>query len=132
MPIDYSIDSARRLVVARGTGAFTPEAVFAYQREVWSRPDVVGYDELVDMTGVETVVEATSDNIQQLAELAASMDAGSPRATKMAIVAPQDLVFGLGRMFDAYRSADRRSSKEVRVFRTIAEAMAFLGVDGTL
>ena len=132
MPIDYSIDNARRLVVARGSGAFTPEEVFAYQREVWSRPDVAGYDELVDMTGVETVVEATSDNIWQLAELAAGMDSDSSRTTKMAIVAPQDLLFGLGRMFDAYRNADRRSNKEVRVFRTIEEAMVFLGVDGTL
>ena len=47
----------------------------------------------------------------------------------MAIVAPHDLVFGLGRMFDAYRNADRRSNKEGRVFRTIAEAMAFLDAD---
>lgn len=131
MPIDYSIDSARRLVIARGFGVFTPEAVFAYQREVWSRPDVAGFNELVDMTDVETAVEATSDKIQELAELAASMDAGSPRATKMAIVAPQDLLFGLGRMFDAYRNADRRSNKEVRVFRTIAEAMRFLNVEET-
>jgi hypothetical protein len=49
-------------------------------------------------------------------------------STKFAIVAPDDLAFGLGRMYGAYRRLDERSTKEVGVFRTVAEALAFLGI----
>jgi hypothetical protein len=52
VPIDYVIDHARRLVLARGRGVFSHADVFGYQRDVWSRPEVAGYDELVDMTEV--------------------------------------------------------------------------------
>jgi hypothetical protein len=57
-----------------------------------------------------------------------------PRDTKtrFAIVAPTDVAFGLGRMFQTYRELDRRSNKEVGVFRTMEEALAFLGVSRPL
>lgn len=48
MPIEYTIDHERRLVLAKATGVFTDEDVFGYQKEVWSRPDVDGYSELVE------------------------------------------------------------------------------------
>jgi hypothetical protein len=53
MPIDYHIDHAHRLVVARGRGIFSTSDVMTYQLEVWSQPEVAGFDELVDMSGVE-------------------------------------------------------------------------------
>jgi hypothetical protein len=46
--------------------------------------------------------------------------------SRFAIVAPADVAFGLGRMYQAYRTLDRRSTKEVGVFRTMREALAFL------
>jgi len=50
MPLAHRIDHRPRLVIARASGTLTDEEVFAYQKDVWSRPDVAGYDELVDMT----------------------------------------------------------------------------------
>jgi hypothetical protein len=89
MPIDYEIDHARRLVFARGRGIFADADVFAYQREVWSRPEVAGYDELVDMTEVEEIAIPTlaGPRIQQLAGEAAAQDHPTS-AGKLAIVAP--------------------------------------------
>ena len=55
MPLAHRIDHPLRLVLAWASGTLTDEEVFAYQNEVWSRPDVAGYDELVDMTAVEHV-----------------------------------------------------------------------------
>jgi len=127
MPLDYHIDHARRLVVATGRGIVTEQDVFAYQREVWSRPDVTGYDELVDMRGVEHIVLPTSASIQELAALSANMDTAI--RSKFAIVAPENLANALGRIYGAYRWLDDRSTKRVDVFRTLDEALVWLGID---
>jgi hypothetical protein len=129
MPIDYSIDHARRVVIARGSGVFSDADVFGYQREVWSRPDVAGYDELVDMTDVQEVALPSAERMRALAALSATMDAHQGGA-KLAIIAPHDAAFGLGRMYETYRGFQPASKKEVAVFRTAREALAFLGVEG--
>jgi hypothetical protein len=126
MPIEYAIDHARRLVLARGQGVFTDHDIFGYQLEVWSRSDVAGFDELVDMTAVEAIAFPTADRISQLAELSSDMDA-TTGGGKFAIVAPEDFAFGLGRMYEIYRDLNPRSTKQVGVFRTMAEAMKWLG-----
>jgi hypothetical protein len=127
MPIEFTVDHTRRLVIAKGRGTLTGEDIFGYQREVWSRPDVVGYNELMDMDDVERVDLRSIDRIRQLAELAASMDAAA-QSSKFAIVASSDETFGLGRMYETYRRLEDKSTKQVGVFRSLSEAYAFLGV----
>ena len=131
MPIEYWIDMERRLVVARGYGTFTPEDIFGYQRDVWSRPEVAGFDELVDMSGVEQIALPSPHRIQELAQLSAGMDPPAS-ASRFAIVAPAELAFGLGRMYETYRALEDRSTKQVGVFRTMEQALEFLGVSGPL
>jgi hypothetical protein len=127
MPIVYRIDHERKVVLTRGYRAFTDEDVFTYQHTVWSRPDVAGYSELVDMTFVTDIPLPSIHRVRDLATTAASMDHPSA-AARMAIVAPDDLAFGLGRMFESYKSFDERTTKEVSVFRTFPEAYAFLNI----
>ena len=125
MPIEFTIDHARRLVTATGHGRLTGEDVFGYQRDVWSRADVRGYNELMDMRNVEQIDLRSVDHMRQLAELSASMDpSNSP--SKFAIVAESDEAFGLGRMYETYRRLEDKSTKQVGVFRTLTEAYAFL------
>jgi len=131
VPIEYRIHYEHRIVIARGRGAFTTADVFGYQREVWSREDVAGFNELVDMTAVTEIVTASAERMRELASLSAGMDPSGGSA-KMAIVAPQDIAFGLGRMYETYRSLEPASKKEVSVFRTISEALAFLGLAGVV
>lgn len=130
MPIDHCIDHSRRLVIARGRGIFTDSEVFAYQREVWSRPDVAGYDELVDMSEVETIIVPTPA-AHALLRLATESAAMEPPAitTKFAIVAPEQHAYGLGRMYQTFRELDPHSTKQVRVFRTLHDALSFLGIE---
>lgn len=128
MPIVYTIVHERRLVVARGRGEFTDADVFGYQQEVWSRADVAGYHELVDMTEVVAIALPSTERMRELAALSAGMDPPHDSA-KMAIVAPQDFAFGLGRMYEAYRGFEPASKKEVGVFRTLREALEFLGLE---
>src|SRR5688500_14392523 len=98
MPMEYRIDHRRRLVLARATGTLTDPEVFGYQHEVWGRPEMAGYDQLVDMSDVEHVALPSVDRVAALASLSAGMDAPAP-PTRFAIVAPRDFEFALGRMF---------------------------------
>lgn len=131
MPIRYHIDHPRRLVVASGFGKFTDEDAFGYQQEVWSLSGVAGYNELVDMSAVTHIELPSPDRIKDLAALAAHMD-DPAKPSRFAIVAPAHLSFGLGRMFQAHRQFAPGSTKEVGVFRTLAEALEFLGVEPPL
>jgi len=125
MPIEYRIDHERRLVLAEGYGTVTDEEVFRYQREVWSRSDVAGYDELVDMSEAREIVEGSTERMRELASLSAEADppAGGGR---FAIVAPHDLTFGVGRMYQAHRGLNEQSTKEVAEFRERDAALRWL------
>ena len=125
MSIEYEVDHERRLVRATGRGVITPDALFVYQKAAWSDPAVAGYDELVDMSGVEDVEGPSPSNVSALADFSAKMDA-SAKPTKLAIVASDDLLFGLGRMYQAYREMKTGSKKEVAVFRSMPDALAWL------
>src|SRR5262245_17122792 len=118
MPIAYRVDHEATLVVAAGIGLLTDADVFGYQRDVWSRTDVAGYNELIDMTRVTHIALPSADRIRDLADFAARMDETGSR-TRLAVVASTDLAFGLGRMFQSYRELDKRSTKEVGIFRTM-------------
>lgn len=128
MPIEYRILHPRRLVVARGIGLFHDTDAFGYQKEVWSRCDVAGYDELMDMTAVTEVVMPNADRVRQLAVLAANMES-SRSSARFAVVAPQDVAYGLGRMYQAHRGLNDGGMKSIAVFRTMEEALIFLSID---
>lgn len=131
MPIVYRLDHQARVIVAAGYGTLTDDQVFSYQREISAREDALGYDELVDMTHVKEIALPSTDRVRELAALAAGSDASRGKS-KFAIVAPGDLAFALGRMFQSNRESDARSTREVGVFRTTKAALTFLGVDHPL
>lgn len=125
MPIDVKIDSERRLVVATPRGTLTHADLVGYQKSVWTRPELAGFHELVDMTQVEKVDFVSPEWVGEIASLAAGMDApGTP--TRMAIVAVNEFHVGLAEMYRTLRTADPRSNREVRVFAAAAEALAWL------
>jgi hypothetical protein len=127
MPLDFRIDHDQRTILATATGTLTDEDVFAYQREVWSRKEVAGFDEIVDLGAVEKVVVSSGDRVRALADLASNMDVpGTP--SRLAIVAPQDFAYGMARMFETYRSLTARGSKAVSVFRSMQAALDWLGL----
>jgi hypothetical protein len=129
MPITYRIDHERRLVHAEVSGTLTRDDAFSYQREVWSRPDVRGYQQLVDASAVDRIdiPFPSSQAMQDLAALAAGMDDRQVKS-KFAIVAVSSFAYGLARMYATYRALQTNSTKEVAVFRSVPEAMAWLGV----
>jgi hypothetical protein len=127
MPLEYRIDRERRVVFATATRTLSDENVFDYQREVWSRGDLAGYDEIVDLSLVEDLVLSSGDRVRALAELASSMDVPGA-SSRLAIVAPHDLAYGFARMFETYRTMNQRGAKVVSVFRSMQAALDWLGV----
>ena len=128
MPITYDIDHNRKLVHASVNGTLSKDEVFAFQREVWSDPAVRGYNQLVDasaMTNVD-IPFPSADVMRELSGLAASMDDPGVK-TRFAIVATSALAYGLARMYATYRGLDPRSTRTINVFRSVEEAMAWLG-----
>ena len=130
MPIDHSIHPAQRLVIARGRGVFTRGDMEAYQREVWSRPDVTGFDELIDMTDVERIdIEVpVGQRMQRFAAEAAALDP-LDNPGKLVIVAPSTFAFGLGRQYLTYRELAAHVVKPMRVVHALADALKFLELD---
>jgi len=126
MPVEYDVDHERRRVTARIRGHIEFDELTGYQREVWAREDVRGYDELVDLTefagisGADDITRAA----KVLAGLSSSMD--SPEPSKLAVVAPDDMAFGLNRMYEAYRERAEGSTRIVSVFRQFDDAWAWL------
>ena len=125
MPIDFVIDHEQRLIMTKAHGTMTHEDIKGYQQAIRSRPELNGYNELVDMSQVEHIALQSIERVRELATRSAEMDGDSP-PSRFAIVAPTGEASGLGRMYQTYRSLDQRSKKEVGVFRTLEEALAFL------
>ena len=117
------------MVFAAATGTLTDEDFFVYQREVWSRGDVAGFDEVIDMGAVEDLVLSSGDRVRALADLASTMDVPGA-SSRLAIVAPQDFAYGLARMFATYRTLHPRGEKAVQVFRSMQPALDWLRTAG--
>lgn len=131
MPLVYRVDHEARVVIAAGYGTLGEDDVFGHQREISARTDIAGYDQLADMTHVTQIALPHPDRVADLATEAAGMDATHGPA-KLAIVAPGDLAFGIGRMYKARREMDPRTTMEVGVFRAMNDALEFLGIDHPL
>ena len=141
MPIDVHVDHVRHLVVARASGVLQDHEVFGYQLSTWSRSDVAGYDELVDMTNVTEIAVPSASRVRELAALSASMDqrggtvgavGAETQPGRFAIVAPQEIAHALGKMYAVFREMEPGTTKEVSVFRTMDSALIFLGISGPL
>src|SRR5262247_2836656 len=125
MPISYTVDHDHRLVRVKGAGVFSDDDVFGYQREIMARTDVLGYDELVDMTNVLRIDLPSFQRVKDLAELSAEMDPRHPPG-RFAIIAPGDVAYMLGRLFKGVRALVPGATRELGIFRTPEEAEAWL------
>jgi hypothetical protein len=128
MPLRIRVFAEQHLVLATGHGKVTDDDIFRYQHEFWTRRDVAGFDEIVDMTQAEDFDIPTPERLQELAEVAAGLDPPT-MSPRLAIVAPESLAFALGRMYGLYREMHPLNTKQVEVFRTLPEALHFLGIE---
>lgn len=120
MPVDYRIDSERRIVFSTGAGAITVQEILAYQKRLGADPAFSSdFSQLFDYREALADQLRTTD-IQGLAET----DVFSS-TSRRAFVVSQDVTFGLARMFEMFRD----STQHIMVFRDMDEARQWLGLD---
>ncbi|MEE4380408.1 MAG: hypothetical protein V2J02_00285 [Pseudomonadales bacterium] len=124
MPAEYEIDEARGRLEARYFGVLTPDEFRALADRVQVDPRLrADFDHLADFTDVTHFgldAQAVADEVRR--HLAADAQrADSPH--RIAIAAPDDVAYGMSRIFSA-----RRESERVRlgVFRSRPAAEAWL------
>lgn len=98
MPIDYRIDSARGVVFTTATGTLTNREVLEQRQRLFQDPAFPGdLVELADARGVHQL-DVTPDGIGQFVDHD-SKHASLLARYKIAIVATEDVVFGMARMY---------------------------------
>jgi hypothetical protein len=114
----YRIDPERRLVLTRAWGELSTRELADVMSRILLDPRFdPTYRSLGDLREVTTITVDT---------MATAQAAASPlfaSGTRRAIVATSDVAFGMARMFATF---SERSGQEVRVFRDVALAEAWL------
>ena len=115
MPSAFTIDAARSLVLSRGWGVLTDRDLLAHARALAVdprfRPHFSQLTDFRDATGVDV----TTATVREMAELS-PFGAGARRA----LVVPNDLIYGMARMFQMMRSG---SPDQIDVFRELESAL---------
>lgn len=116
MPAFYKIDKERRLVLTTGSGVYTLADAVSHMDKLSNDPDFdPNFSQIVDFTQV-TRIELSADEIRRLAQR--TIFSASARR---AFIAPDEVSFGIGRMFETLRSLE--GEKGIGVFRTLEEAL---------
>jgi hypothetical protein len=125
VPIEYEIDQTRRLIRTTCRGEVRFPDVIAHFRTLRDHPALPeSPDVLLDFTELETFPD--SEHLRSVA-----LEVGSLMPTlkwrNCALVAPADLAFGIGRMFEM---ATESYFHAIVVFRKREEAEAWLAKGG--
>lgn len=121
MAHDVRIDPERRLVEIKATGTVTDDDVRSMGDRMRGDSSIApDFDQLFDASGVSEMTLSSKE--------VRAMSAREPffsTSSRRAIVAPDDLGFGMARMFELSRG---ELAGEIRVFRTRREALVWLGL----
>jgi hypothetical protein len=119
MPSEYQIDVANRLVRARAWGVLTHDDLMATLLGIRNDPAFKSdFSQLYDFReALPSPISAAK--VRDLASYS-NFGAGSRRA----LVAANDAIYGLLRMYAAHREAIGR--EQIAVFRSLADAQAWL------
>jgi hypothetical protein len=120
MPFNSVIDVTRHLVVTTATGDVTGDEGLDCCLQLKARADFdPAFNQLLDFTHA-TRFDATAAQLRTIA----AQRAFAP-TSKRAIVARDPAIFGLARMFEAYRTVSE-DGEHVMVFWEMTEALAWL------
>jgi len=128
MPAIHKIDHKLKLIVTTWSGVAVDQelsaALLKYQQDIENQPELRAYNEIVDFSETSSF-KLTPEGITKLASIAANRDLKGIK-TKLAIIVCIPLAYGLGRMYEIYRSLVPNSFKEVGVFKNYQDALAWL------
>jgi len=118
MAINFHIDKRNRRIFSKAVGLITFEDLLAHMKAD-IEPEATDYSEIFDCTGATT--NLTVDLVRRLSDERRRI-AQSQSAGPVAVVASNDLFFGMFRMFDMLTETIR----PIRVFRDVKAAEEWL------
>jgi len=119
----YRVLEKWRIVLTTAEGEITAEDLESHAEALAKDVRAGEFDELTDLTRV-TSASATTEAVRRMGMWLRDEDTNRPGA-KLAIVAPSDAAFGMGRLYQAHRD---HPDIEIRVFRDMSEGLTWLGV----
>lgn len=127
MGYQVDIDVRRQRVESIWCGAVDEAMLFGYIDEVWRDPEYRGFDELINFLAVSSV-DLPNASIAELAAYSRQFD-NPDFPARSALVAGDDLVFGLSRMFASTRAAGEEDRRDFQVFGNLDAARSWLAED---
>jgi len=128
MPARHDIDIDNKLITTTWHGDATDgdfiDSLKKYQEDIQTKVEYRCFDEVFDCTGI-TKIRLTTTGLRKIASLASRTDDNKCH-TRLAFIVSSDLAYGLVRMYDVLRSFEKRSTKEIRVFRKKDEAFEWI------
>jgi hypothetical protein len=119
MPCSYRIDKKRRLVIGVGTGTVTKEDIILYLRNMKNDAAFDPHYDKIENTRDVTELKINNADLQEISQIII-LD----NSVRRALVASRDLLFGVSRMFEAYRGSEQEGN--FGVFRTKDEALQWI------
>ena len=127
MPASHYIDEENKIIFTDWHGepndSDLVDALNNYLRDIKSKPELDGFNELVDFSEAKGL-KLSINALIVLGKIASKFD--KPIKNKLAIVVTSSLAYGLARMYGIYRNYNPQSNKEVHVFRSKTDAMAWI------
>lgn len=124
MPVAWSYDAAHGVLMVRMHGEVTDDDILGYAGHATHGLELPGkYHELIDLRDI-TVPRASTQSVRRVARMFEDAER-DPVGVKIAFVATSDAAYGLARMYQALRDS---SPVQMRVFREMAQARAWLGL----
>jgi hypothetical protein len=119
MPGCYKIDKERRLVMTTAFGVVTKEDLLDHQDKLMADPNFdPTFSQLLDFAHM-TKLDLKAADVKLLAE----RNIFAPTARR-AFVVPEDVAFGMARMFEMLREG--KGEQGIRVFRTLEEGLGWV------
>ncbi len=122
MPVSYRIDPAQKVVYTAFEGEVTDQEFVRHARKLGSDPEIDGsFVELI-RADTSSMVGVTGSGLREIADALKV----STAVRKIGIVASREVEFGLARMVE---SLAHGSPIEIQVFRELADASSWLGIE---
>jgi hypothetical protein len=128
--ITFVISPEDRIRTARYRGIVDDELLLdAYSRLITAPDFDPALDDIVDLRDVSNF-DISHEGMRRLVARLAELDILGFR-TRVAMVAPTTVAFGMGRMYELLRGTVRNTTEDIHVFREFDEALRWLRGNGT-
>lgn len=129
MPIEQNLLLDHNLVILSHVGSIPDEEFLEFYKKFFKTGNIgMSMNLLVDLREADSTPRSR-EALQQFAEFINLTLSGSSKKMKVAVIAPNDLSFGLARMYEAYADI---VPWDFVVFRFLDAALAWLGLPENL